>query len=335
MRFQKLKTKNLVEVGVLCFVFLFVLQIFFPLYSDFKKVVVTIPRAADSFEIAEVLSQKKVIKSKICFVLLSRILRWEKDLKAGRYEFSLPVSMFQVLSNLKKGKVKNHLVTIPEGLPRWEIANIMSQRGIVEKEAFLKVVDNPQIFAKEGFSFPLPKDSLEGYLYPDTYYFVEGEAPEKIVKKFLSHFEEVLFPLYHEKGHEKDFSSIQEVIILASIVEKEAQISSEKPIIAAVFYNRLRRGMKLRADPTVKYALGDFRSRLTRDELKVSSPYNTYLRYGLPPGPICSPGRDSIYAVLHPAEVGYLYFVARGDGSHEFSHTYKQHLQAVYQYQKG
>ena len=125
------------------------------------------------------------------------------------------------------------------------------------------------------------------------------------------------------------------MIILASIVEKEAQISAEKPIIAAVFYNRLRKGMKLRADPTVKYALGNFHSRVTRNDLKISSPYNTYLHYGLPPGPICSPGRDSIYAVLYPAKVDYLYFVARGDGSHEFSQTYEQHLKAIYQYRKG
>lgn len=314
---------------------LFILQIFFPFYSNCRKVVITIPRAADSFQIAEILSKKKVIRSKICFILLCKLLRWDKDLKAGRYEFSLPVNMFEVLSKLKKGEIKTHLVTIPEGLPKWEIANILSQKKIVEKEAFLKVVDNPQIFAKEKISFSLPKDSLEGYLYPDTYYFAEGEAPEKVVRKFLARFEEVVLPLYRKRSAEKDCWPLDKVIILASIVEKEAQISAEKPIIAAVFYNRLRKGMKLRADPTVKYALGNFRSRVTRNDLKISSPYNTYLHYGLPPGPICSPGRDSIYAVLYPAKVDYLYFVARGDGSHEFSQTYEQHLKAIYQYQKG
>ena len=241
--------------------------------------------------------------------------------------------MLEVFGKLRKGEIKTHRVTFPEGLPKWEIAEMLRERGIVDKEEFLTVVDNPEIYGNE-FSFPLSEDSLEGYLYPDTYDFIEGEAPEEMVRKFLSRFEEIVLPLY-KVVHGEDKSFLQELIILASIVEKEAVISSEKPAIAGVFYNRLRKGMKLRADPTIKYALGDFSERLDREGLKTPSLYNTYLYFGFPPGPICSPGRESIYAVLHPAKVDYLYFVARGDGSHQFSKDYVEHLRAVYQYQRG
>ena len=322
----------MIAIGAVFLTFLFISQVFLPFYGS-GKVSVVIPEGADSFKIARILSQQRAIKSKACFILVSKILNWEKNLKAGRYEFNSP-SMLQVLSKLRKGEIKVCRVTIPEGLPKWTIADIMSQNGIVEKEDFLNIVDNPQELEESNFSFSLPKNTLEGYLYPDTYYFVKGEDPQKVVKKFLSRFEEKVLPIYQEAKTENSLS-LEEVVILASIVEKEAQISSEKPMIAAVFYNRLKRGMRLRADPTVKYALGDFRSKLTRHELKTPSTYNTYLHYGLPPSPICNPGRDSIYAVLYPAKVDYLYFVARGDGSHKFSRTYGEHLRAISQYRKG
>jgi len=332
MDFRKLWWKNLIAIGGAFLVFLFLSQVFLPFY-DSGKVSVVIPKGTDSFKIAQVLSQQKVIKNKTCFILLCKILNWEKTLKAGKYEFNSP-SMLQVLSKLRKGEIEVCRVTIPEGLPRWTVAEILSRNGIVEKEDFLSIVDNPQKLEGGNFSFPLPEDTLEGYLYPDTYYFVKGENPQKVVKKFLSRFEEKAFPIYQEAKNKNSFS-LEQVVTLASIVEKEAQVSSEKPMIAAVFYNRLRRGMKLRADPTVKYALGDFSYKLTHHKLKTSSPYNTYLYYGLPPGPICAPGKDSIYAVLYPAKVDYLYFVARGDGTHKFSKTYGEHLRAISRYQKG
>ncbi|MEA3485466.1 MAG: endolytic transglycosylase MltG, partial [Candidatus Aerophobetes bacterium] len=290
-------------------------------------------KGADSFKIAQILHQEKVIKNKTFFILLCKILNWEKALKAGKYEFN-SLSMFKVLSKLRKGEIKVYKITIPEGLPKWAVAEILSQKGVVGKEDFLSVVNNPPQLERSNLSFPLPEDTLEGYLYPDTYYFIKGEDPQKIAKKFLSRFKEKAFPIYQEAKN-KNGLSLKKVVTLASIVEKEARVSSEKPIIAGVFYNRLRKGMKLRADPTIKYALGDFRSKLTHRELKTPSIYNTYLHYGLPPSPICNPGKDSIYAVVHPAKVDYLYFVARGDGSHKFSKTYGEHLRAVSRYRKG
>ncbi|MFQ5834583.1 MAG: endolytic transglycosylase MltG [bacterium] len=328
--FKKLWWKNICVIGVLLLVIWFISLIFFPSYNQ-ESVEILIPQGADSLRIARILSQHQLIKSPSLFILLSKIFNWEKDLKAGKYELTSP-SLIEVLHQLRKGEIKIYRVTIPEGLPKWEVARILTSNGVVKEDVFLRLIDNPQIF-KEDWTFPLPKESLEGYLYPDTYYFTRNENPQEVVKKFLVRFEEVVGPLY-KNWRENHGLSLEEVITLASIVEKEARVSSEKPIIAAVFYNRLRKGLRLRADPTVKYALGNFRERLTFNELRTPSSYNTYLHHGLPPGPICSPGKDSIYAVLYPAKVDYLYFVAKGNGSHQFSQTYEQHLKAVYKYQK-
>ncbi len=304
--------------------------IFLPFYSA-DPMNILIPAGADSFEIATILRQQGVIKNKFFFILLSRIFNWEKDLKAGNYEFSSS-NMIDVLRKLKRGEIRRSRITIPEGLPEWEVLQILEKEGIIKKDDFLALVSDPGIF-KEEFSFLRSVESLEGYLYPDTYYFFIEENGAEVIRKFLLRFQEIVLPFYEEKIPRNDLSA-EEIIILASIVEKEAGISLEKPIIAAVFHNRLEKGMKLRADPTVKYALGNFQERLTYGDLTVPSPYNTYLYYGLPPGPISNPGKDSIYAVLYPDEVDYLYFVAKGDGSHKFSDTYEEHLKAVYEYRK-
>ncbi len=302
--------------------------IFLPFYSS-APINILIPAGADSFEIANILRQQAVIKNKFLFILLSRVLNWEKDLKAGNYEFSSS-NMINILRKLKKGEIKRSRITIPEGLPRWEVLHILEKEKIIKKNDFLALVNDPGIFEEE-FPFLSSVESLEGYLYPDTYYFFVEENEVQVIKKFLLRFQEIVVPLYEEKISRNDLSA-EEIIILASIVEKEAQISLEKPIIAAVFHNRLEKGMRLRADPTVKYALGNFQERLTYEDLTVSSPYNTYVYQGLPPGPICNPGKDSIYAVLYPDEVDYLYFVAKGDGTHKFSNTYEEHLEAVSKY---
>jgi len=328
--FRKLWWKNICIIGALLLVIWFISLIFFPSYNQ-GSVEVLIPQGADSLRIAKILSQHQLIKSPFLFILLSKIFNWEKELKAGKYELTSP-TLIEVLHQLRKGQIKIYRVTIPEGLPKWEVAKILSSRGVVKEDVFLTSVDNPQI-SKEDYNFLLPEESLEGYLYPDTYYFVSDENSQEVVKKFLVRFEEVVGPLY-ENWRGNHHLSLKEVITLASIVEKEALVGSEKPIIAAVFYNRLQKGLRLRACPTVKYALGNFRERLTLDELKTPSSYNTYLHHGLPPGPICSPGKESIYAVLYPTEVDYLYFVAKGDGNHQFSGTYEEHLKAAYKYQK-
>ncbi|MBC7190305.1 endolytic transglycosylase MltG, partial [Candidatus Aerophobetes bacterium] len=228
---------------------------------------------------------------------------------------------------LKEGKVKICKVTVPEGSSSWEIAELLSEKKITNKEEFLILVKSPDYFKKE-FPWIEAKHSLEGYLFPDTYYFALEEEPARVIEKFLARFEEKVLPLCKEK----DFS-LQQILTMASIVEKETGKDFEKPIIAAVFYNRLKRGMKLMADPTVKYALKDFNRKLTKKDLAFFSLYNTYIFPGLPPGPICNPGIESIKAAISPAEVDYLYFVSRGDGTHKFSRTYTEHLKAIELYQ--
>lgn len=330
MLFKKIWWKNIIVVVVLFLSVLLVSWIFLPFYSS-APINIVIPAGAGSFEIANILRQQRVIKNKFFFILLSKVLNWEKNLKAGNYEFSSS-NMIDILRKLREGGIKRSRVTIPEGLSGWEMVEILEKKEIVKKDNFLTLVNNPGIF-EEDFPFLLSVESLEGYLYPDTYYFFVEQNEAQVIRKFLLRFQEVVLPLYQEKIPKSDLS-LEEIIILASIIEKEAQISLEKPIIAAVFHNRLEKGMKLRADPTVKYALGNFQQRLTYEDLTISSPYNTYLHYGLPPGPISNPGKDSVYAVLHPAEINYLYFVARGDGTHKFSDTYEEHLDAVYKYRK-
>ncbi|MCD6257764.1 endolytic transglycosylase MltG [Candidatus Aerophobetes bacterium] len=324
------------KIGKIVVIFLIILvtsYFFLPTFSQ-KKIVVEIPKRADSEKISQILWKNKVIPNPYFFCLVVKLLRWETDLKAGIYEFESP-SLLSVLDKLKNGKVKLYRVTIPEGLPKWRVAQILSEKKIVDREDFLKAVDHPGRFYTQ-FPWLYSTKSLEGYLFPDTYYFPREDNVDKVIERFLTRFEKVVLPIYYKyKKDKKNNLSLREVVTLASIVEKEARINSEKPIIAAVFFNRLRKGMRLRADPTVKYALGSFRKRLKKSTLDYPSPYNTYLYYGLPPGPICSPGVKSIRAVLYPANVDYLYFVAKGDGTHKFSRTYKEHLRAVALYQRG
>ena len=305
--------------------------LFIPSFSG-KQVVVKIPKGVSSKQISRILWEHDIIPNPYFFSLIVKILHYDSALKAGSYEFSSP-TLLSVLDKLREGKVKLYKVTIPEGLPKWEVAEVLAKKEIVNSQRFLEIVDTPEYFSEE-FLWLSNEESLEGYLFPDTYYFALDEDPVRVVRKFLTKFDNMVVPLY-QKSSETTKQSLHEIITLASIVEKEAKKSSEKPLIAGVFYNRLRRGMKLMACPTVNYALGDFGKRLTKEELEYPSMYNTYLHPGLPPGPICNPGVDTIKAVLSPARVNYLYFVARGDGTHEFSTTYRDHLRAIEKYQRG
>ncbi len=319
------------KVGVLFLIFLIISYLFIPSFSQ-KKVIVKIPKGASSKEISHILWERKIITNPYFFSLIVKILNFETTLKAGTYEFTSP-TLLSVIKKLREGKVKLYKVTFPEGLPRWEVAAILAERGIVDKKKFLQVVEKAEYFYDD---FPWLKGvkSLEGYLFPDTYYFTLEEDPVKVAERFLSKFEKIVLPLY-QKNTKKTKLSLHEAVTLASIVEKEAKFNFEKSVIAGVFYNRLNKGMKLMADPTVKYALGDFSKKLSKELLTYPSSYNTYLHSGLPPGPICSPGIESIKAVIHPAQVEYLYFVARGDGTHKFSTTYEEHLKAIKTYQRG
>lgn len=322
--------KRSVYLVLVLAIFLTICYLFVPSFSR-KKVLVKIPNGASLEEVTRILQQKKVIENPYFFSFLVRVLNQDTNLKAGVYEFTSP-TLFSTLEKLRKGKVKLFKVTIPEGLPKWQVASLLAEKGIVEEDKFLDTVDNPEILHSK---FPwFKEESLEGYLFPDTYYFTLGENPVRVAEEFLTKFEQNVLPLFQENKEHAPFS-LHHTVTLGSIIEKEAKVDSEKPIIAGVFYNRMRLGMKLRADPTIKYALGSFAIQLSKKSLGYPSPYNTYVHPGFPPGPICSPGKGSIKAAIFPAEVDYLYFVARGDGTHKFSSTYRDHLKAIRIYQRG
>lgn len=285
------------------------------------------PRILDSLESAGILANADLAR----LFLIHRM----KDpyLQAGEYRFSGELTTPEVLEKLVRGDIVTYPVTVIEGLSIVETANVLAAAGFGDRDIFLTAMRAPDAIAD------LDPDAvdLEGYLFPDTYHFAKGTTENQIVDvmvgTFRRLFEEAAAPL---RGSD-DERSIREVVTLASIVEKEAQLDEEREIIAGVYAHRLRRRMPLQADPTVIFALteaGTYDGNLRRVDLKFDSPYNTYVYPGLPPGPIASPGLASLQAAAKPADVPYLYFVSRNDGSHVFAETLREHNRNVNEWQK-
>lgn len=300
--------------------------------SSPERITVELQKGASVNRIAQELKTSKIIRKKWVFLLGYHLFFSPKSLKAGEYRFTVPLPVKSVLQVLTVGMVYLHPITVPEGLTRTEIAGLLQSEYEFDKEAFLSVSSDTQLI----FSLDKKAEDLEGYLFPETYSFPKGTSEEKIVSAMVSHFKEV-FNGKWENQAKKLGMSIREVVTLASLIEKETSILEEKSLVSAVFHNRLRKGMKLDCDPTIIYALkleGRFKGRLHTKDMKLASPYNTYLHAGLPPGPIANPGRDSLEAALFPARKGYLYFVSKNDGSHQFSESFREHQRAVFKYQK-
>lgn len=264
-------------------------------------------------KIAQSLQDEKLVNDKYIFILFSKINRIYPQIKAGEYLFNGEFSIKQTAEKLSSGKVYLRKVTFPEGLTSTEIAKIL------HKENFL---------SKDEFAAP-----AEGSILPETYTYMRGDSPEKIIKQAQKAMQNVLEQAWRERDQNLPLQSKEELLILASIVEKETGIGMERAQVASVFVNRLRLGMLLQTDPTVIYALTngkeDLNRPLTRKDLSIDSPYNTYKYAGLPPTPICNPGKDAIYAAAHPSETPYLYFVASGNGGHNFAATLSEHNENV------
>lgn len=293
------------------------------------KALVHIPNAATARQVAAALKQKGVIRNEAVFAALSRARGLDRNFKSGWHLVPRRVTALRVMEGLAKDSFRAPAieVTIPEGLTINEQAQILEKKGLCAAAAFVELARTPARF--QGLvQFPLPAGSMEGYLFPDTYLFERGTAPEKMVEAMLRTFErKVYLPLQEALAQAP--LGLHQCVILASLVEAEAKVAWERPIIAGVYLNRLRMGKRLECDATVQYALGKHKTRLLYSDLRIDSPYNTYLHAGLPPGPVCSPGRASIEAAIKPAAVPYLYYVARGDGSHVFSTTLGEHLRAI------
>lgn len=301
--------------------------LFFPasVTRNYQTREVLIPRGAGVETIAGILKADGLVESPTLFVLAARVLGHDRNLKAGRYTIPVGASIYRILRQLSSGMGKQDMVTVQEGLRVEEVARILATQAKVDPSRFLALTRDSAYAASLG----VPADRLEGYLYPDTYPFYPLLSAEEVarvmVERALRVFEEEMGLPGARQG-----LTMHQLVTLASMVEAETAMSSERPRIAAVFYNRLKRGMMLQSDPTVMYALGIYKNRVYYSDLNVKSPYNTYRHRGIPPGPIDSPGRAAIHAVLFPLpDSTELYFVARGDGTHIFTRTWAEHVAAV------
>jgi len=289
--------------------------------------VVEIPARSGFLDVARILDRAGVIRSPAGFVLLTVVRGSMRTLKAGEYQIPQGANTATVLALLEAGRVLQHSVVFREGSTVAELARQLGAEGLTQPEEILRV-------ARDGLflrTLDLPADSVEGYLFPDTYQFVKGMTAEEILARMVVRMRERVSADILAAARARDLS-FHGLVTLASIIEKEAVDPAEMPLISAVFWNRLRLEMPLQADPTVQYAVGKERLRLTREDLTVESPFNTYRRPGLPPGPIASPGLPALRAAANPAPVGYLYFVASDERNHRFSVTLADHNAAVARY---
>lgn len=312
-----------------------------PVSAD--STVIKVPAGANGGAIARQMQQAGVISDAGLFSTVAGLMGLENKLSAGEYEFTRGTPAADVIRRLQTGiTIPTLTVTIPEGWRLEEVAALFEKRGLASAADLLQAAsatDYTQSFAQNRPA----GTTVEGYLFPDTYFFAKGVTPRQIVERLLKTFDE-RFTADLRAAAQAQNLDVRQAVTLASIVEREAQVPEERPFIAAVFLNRLRAGMPLQADPTVQYAVaadpasvqkyGWWKRDLTVDDLKIKSPYSTYANAGLPPGPIASPGLAALQAVAKPAPVKYLYFVAKGDGSHAFAETLDEHNRNVAKYQR-
>jgi UPF0755 protein len=279
-------------------------------------VVIDIPRGTSTAALAEMLAADGVVERPI-YLMAARALRYGKRLQAGEYRFDEPESPLQIVDRMIRGDVLLHTLVVPEGSNIFDLARIVNDSGFAEAEQVMRLTRGQ-----------------EGFLFPETYAFTKGTTPERIVRTMRERFDKVW------AGLQPGAVDKNQVVTIASLVEKETSIEEERPIVASVYWNRVRKGMRMDCDPTVIYAAlleGKYRGTIYQSDLERDSPYNTYRVTGLPPGPIANPGEASLRAALRPANTDYLFFVALPDGSgrHAFSRTIGEHNRAVLEYRRG
>lgn len=303
---------------------------------DFTATTIPLPepqvveiKAGSSFtQVANHLQEAGIISDAKRFTLLAHWKHATGQIQAGEYLFESATKPEEVLARLIAGDIRKFQVTIPEGFNLQEIAVRLEKTGIGSAEEFLSLCNDADFLSDLG----IDAASLEGYLFPETYTYTSATTPGQLLAAMVAQLRTQLTAEWLENAEALNFNRHQ-LITLASIIQKEAGDVVEMPLISAVFHNRLQRGIPLQADPTVIYGIADFDGNLTRKHLETPTPYNTYRNRGLPPGPIASPGRTALHAAANPATTKDLYFVARGDGTHEFSATLQDHNRAVRRYQ--
>ena len=290
--------------------------------------VVVVEQGAAFGQVARDLEARGLIRSARALSLAARANGAGGRIRFGEYRLSPQMSALEMLDWLARGKVLLHKVTIPEGFTISRIADVLGRNGLADSRAFRTAALNGG--QQLRVPFRVPTSSLEGYLFPDTYYLERYRSADDLVRRMLVRFyERVWLKMRTPRAADVQHLSVHQVVTLASLVEGEARRPQERGLIAGVLMNRLRVGQRLECDATVLYAMGYHKSRLTFADLKVESPYNTYLHAGLPPGPINNPGAAAIEAALHPQASPFFYYVARPDGSHIFSRTLSEHLAAI------
>lgn len=298
-----------------------------PAHSEDASVIF-IPQGSSVEKITGLLADAGLIHHDIRFALLTKVMQVSAQLPAGEFRLLTGQKPIALITELVEAKPVQHRITIAEGLTIEQIAEIFSADGWIDKTSFVELAYDPSIISELGLE---EVGSLEGYLYPDTYQLIRPSPGENaLIKKLVSR----ALAVWDELDTENQNLTRHEIFTLASIVEKETGKADERPLIAAVFLNRLKRKMKLQSDPTVIYGIKDFAGPLTKADLKTKTPYNTYQIPGLPSGPICSPGKEALAAVVNPADSNYLYFVSKNDGSHQFSKNLREHNRAVRKYQR-
>ncbi|HYL10375.1 MAG TPA: endolytic transglycosylase MltG [Candidatus Acidoferrales bacterium] len=301
-------------------------------YMNFSSegIFVTVPHGASGRSVARLMEKNGVIRSALVFRFLVR-QHPRRPLQAGEYFFDHPQTPGEVFEGIASGRIFEKIVTVPEGYTMFDIAQLFEQQGFMKREEFLAAAGDPSMIRD------LAPDArnLEGFLFPATYHFPRHPTPQDAVSAMVHHFREVWQRL--DPGVPSGDHTVEQIVTLASLVERETPLPAERPMVAAVFSNRLRTRHSLQCDPTVVYALslaGKYRGSLTRADLRFDSPYNTYRYRGLPPGPIANPGEESLRAALEPAPVNYFYFVANTKGGHFFSQTLAEHNRNVARYHR-
>lgn len=326
MNYLRILNTKIKLFGIIFFIFLvyITVQLFVPSNIGNISIEIHIPEGATYREAIEILAKNRLLRDKNLFLVIGKITSVDRKVRAGYYSFWGNMSPYEIFRKLIEGKIIENDITIVEGDTLLEIGKKLEEKKIMSLEEFISLSSNRD-FLK---SLDIKASSLEGYLYPETYRIPKGSKPESVLSLMVNmlrkHYSDALISRMKELNWTEN-----QVLALASIIEKEAVVDEERPLISAVYHNRLKIGMPLQADPTAIYGVKSYRSKITKEDLKNKTHYNTYIIKGLPPGPICSPGIKSILAALFPADVPYLYFVSKRDGTHYFSKTLNEHIEAI------
>ncbi len=301
--------------------------------TNSEKAIITVPMGSSTAKIAALLEENGIIGSSETFKLVSKITRNDGKYKAGTYAISPSMNLNEIMVKLQSGISVGNMITIPEGYSIDQVANLLEKAGLIDKGIFLEELENGDFKQKFVEFLPQGPNRLEGFLFPETYDMPINASEFDIINIMLNQFDKLYTTEDYARASELGLN-IYDIITIASMVEREAAVNEDRPKVASVIYNRLKESMPLQFCSTVQYVLGDPKARLSYEDTQINSAYNTYINAGLPPGPICSPGLESIKAALYPGETKYLYFVVdpAGNRTHQFAETYEEFLKYKKEY---